>query len=101
MSRFRMGVSDITVHSFRYKNYEAGDVTCPLCEIEKETEVHFVLCCPVLDDLRRKFIQPKYFDCPDMFHLVQLLMSSNERSLKDFATFLYTAYKRRPSVVNV
>ena len=101
MSRFRMGVSDIAVHSFRYKNHSPDDIICPLCEIEIETEVHFVLCCPALIDLRRKFIQPKYFDCPDIFRLVQLLTSSSVHVLKDFAMFLYTAFKRRRLVVPV
>ena len=100
MSRFRMGISDIAVHSFRYKNRSDVDVICPLCKIEAESEIHFALCCTALDDLRRQFIQLKYFDNPDIFHLVQLLTTANERILKDFAMFLYTAFKRRRSVVS-
>ena len=100
MSRFRTGISDIAVHSFRYKNHSNADVICPLCKIEAESEIHFALCCTALDDLRRQFIQPKYFDNPDIFHLVQLLTTANEHILKDFAMFLYTAFKRRRFLVS-
>ena len=31
---------------------------CPLCGEAKEDEVHFVLCCPMLDDIRKQFIPP-------------------------------------------
>ena len=101
MSRFGMGISNIAVHSFRYKNLSDVDVIiCPLCKIAEESEIHFALCCTALDDLRRQLILPKYFDNPDIIHLVQLLTKANERILKDFAMFLYTAFKRRRSVVS-
>ena len=31
---------------------------CPLCGEAKEDEVHFVLCYPMLDDIRKQFIPP-------------------------------------------
>ena len=95
MSRFRLGVSDIAIHSTRYKKYNADDLICPFCKEVPETEVHFVLCCPILGDLRSKFIQPKYCDLPGVFNLVQLLTSSNEHVLKNLAIYLYAAFKKR------
>ena len=34
------------------------NLKCPLCGEAKEDEVHFVLCCPMLDDIRKQFIPP-------------------------------------------
>ena len=36
MSRFRTGISDIAVHSFRYENHSDVGVLCPLCKIFKQ-----------------------------------------------------------------
>ena len=48
MTRFRFGISDIFVHYYRYKRHTNNDLICPLCRVAQETELHFVLCCPVL-----------------------------------------------------
>ena len=53
MARFRLGVSDIATHHYRYREFDDNDLLCPLCRINKEDEIHFVLCCPVLQDIRK------------------------------------------------
>ena len=50
MTRFRFGVSDIKVHKSRFKFYNVDELKCPLCLSAVDNEVHFVLCCPALDD---------------------------------------------------
>ena len=44
-------ISDIAVHHCRYKRHTDKDLICPLCRVAQETELHFVLCCPVLRTL--------------------------------------------------
>ena len=56
MTKFRFCVSELSVHYYRYRNHVEKDLKCPLCEQAKEDEVHFVLCCPMLDDIRKQFI---------------------------------------------
>ena len=41
MTRFRFGVTDITVHQYRYKNATELSLLCPLCKKSKEDEQHF------------------------------------------------------------
>ena len=101
LSRFRFGVSDIAVHSTRFKKSNTEDTECPLCNLTIETEIHFVLCCPALNDLRKRFIQTKFCDLLDTFHLVQLLSSSDHNILKNLAMFLYEAFKRRRTISDV
>ena len=48
MTRFRLGISDIVVHYYSYKRHTDKDLICPLCRVVQETELHFVLSCPVL-----------------------------------------------------
>ena len=48
----------------------------------KEGEVHFVLCCPMLDDIRKQFIHPKFCKHPCLFRLSQLLASTNQEIVR-------------------
>ena len=94
MSKFRFGISDLAVHRFRY-NTNVCNYICPLCNEEVETEVHFVLCCPVLSDIRNVFIPLKYYRNPCLFRLILLLSSPSEEVIRKLAVFLYKAFKRR------
>ena len=64
MTKFRFGVSELSVHYYRCGSHVGKDLKCPLCGQAKENEVHFVLCCPMLDDIRKQFIpKPDNFMC--------------------------------------
>ena len=58
------------------------DLKCPLCGEAKEDEVHFVLCCPMLDDIRKQFIPPKFCKHPYLFRLSLLLASTNQEIVR-------------------
>ena len=95
MTRFRLGISEIAVHHYRYRTAVAGDYICPLCNVHQENEVHFVLHCPVLDDLRQQLIPAKYHRQPCLFKLVMLMASENEDTVRNLALYLYRAFKIR------
>ena len=69
MTKFRFGVSELSVHYYLYRSHVEKDLKCPLCGEGKEDEVHFVLCCPMLDDIRKQFIPPKFCKHPCVFRL--------------------------------
>ena len=101
LTRFRFGISDIFVHCVRYKsNVTARELMCPCCSISIENEVHFVSCCPGLNDLRRWYIHPKYFNFPSDFRLTFLLSTKNERTLRNLALYLYKAFNRRKTLMS-
>ena len=72
----------IKVHSSRFKVYNVDELKCPLCLSAVDNEVHFVLCCPAFDDLRYKFIDPKYCNNPCEFWLALLLATQNKHTFK-------------------
>ena len=57
--KYRFVISSIAVHSLRYKLHSYSDTICPLCRASVENEVHFILCCSALNDLRERFIPDK------------------------------------------
>ena len=101
LTRFRCGTSDIVVYCMRYvDNVTARELMCPFCSISIENEVSFVLCCPGLDDLRRRYIHPNYFNFPSDFRLALLLSTKNERTLRNLALSLHKAFNRRKIIMS-
>ena len=94
-ARFRLGISDIAVHHYRYKIHTEVDLMCPFCKNVKEDEFHFLLCCPVFNSLRMRYIPLKYHKYPNQFRLSLLLASSNEYLVKNLSLFLYKALQLR------
>ena len=98
MTRFRLGVSDLLVHTLRYRINVDSDLTCPLCKEAKESEIHFVFCCPALNDLRTELIPRKYYIRPSSFRLTLLMTFTQEEIIKRVALFLCRAFKVRSTV---
>ena len=72
-----------------------NDLICPLCRTAQETELHFVLCCPVPSALRVQFIPSKFYKFPNLFPLSLLLASTNENTVRNLSVYLYKAFKLR------
>ena len=74
LTLFQLGVLYIAVYHWQYKTKRTdNELICPLCRVAQETELHFVLCCPVLRALRMQFIPPKFNRLPSPFRLSLLL----------------------------
>ena len=98
-TRFRFGISNIAVHKYRYRVHSMNNLVCPLCKSSIENEVHFVLSCPSLTELRTDLIAPKYYRYPSLFKLCLLMSSSNEATIKNLVIFLYKAFKLREATI--
>ena len=90
---FRLKISNLFVHKYRYRNANQMSNMCRLCLSETEDEVHFVLGCSKLDSLRKELIPPKFSFYPSRFNLISLLSVKDEKTLNNFATFLYKSFK--------
>jgi hypothetical protein len=86
------------VHARRYKYNTIDNMLCRLCGLYREDEIHFVLCCPCLSDLRSELIPSRYYNYPTSFRLALLLSSTNTTVLKNVAIYLYFAFKRLSEV---
>ena len=83
MTKFRFGVSQLTVHFYRYRSCTNRQLLCPMCKQAVEDEVHFILSCPFLHDLRVKLIAEKFYKEPNAFRLSCLLAVRNELTVKN------------------
>ena len=97
--KFRLGISELFVHSYRYKNSANLSLICPLCKVTTENEIHFLLCCPSLFFLREKLIPEKFYRNPNLFRMNLLLASNNKEIVCNLALYLYKAFKHRQTVM--
>ena len=70
--RFRLGVSCLKTHRFRFGPRPISDnnaLVCPFCPGTEETELHFMLVCPKYVELRERLIPKKFFSVPSTFRL--------------------------------
>ena len=100
MTRFRLGISEITQHQYRYKRHTANDLLCPMCKRAKEDELHFLLCCPAYDSIRTQCIPAKFYRFPSQFRLSLLLACEHESTVLKLAVYLYKAFKLRSIVIS-
>ena len=91
MARLRMGASELNIN----KKYIKKDpvLRCPFCP-QDETELHFLKHCPNYDNLRQKYLD-KHFNWHPDIGLNRILGSENPVVIKDIATFIYHAMKKR------
>ena len=94
-TKFRFGVSDIAVHRLRFRHLDDCNLISPLCKGNREDEMHFVLVCPVLRDIREQFIPSKYFNTPSLFKLIMLKSSRHKHTVRQLTLYLHYAFKRR------
>jgi hypothetical protein len=91
LCRLRLGVSPLKPHALRFSHNDNKD--CPFCSGQRETELHFILCCPYYDDLRKRYIDEKYCSSPNHFMLTKLL--SDQRQSVALALYLSKAFGQR------
>lgn len=96
--QFRTGFSELFTHKYRYIPDGHNNMLCPSCYESDESEVHFLLECPVYKDLRDKYIGDVSYAVNEV--VVQTLFNTNDiNSMRKVATFLYYALKRRSESV--
>ena len=91
--RFRVGVSSLKPHRYRFSAVNPTMLFCPFCKDTPETEVHFLLVCPTYRCLRESLIPAKFYSTPSALKAARLL--ANERCSKQLAVFVYKAFQTR------
>ena len=95
ISRFRLSSHSLSIETGRYHNIVQTNRLCPICHTDIEDEFHFILKCPMYDDLRKLFIKPFYYERPSVFKLIQLFTTVNLKEICNLGRFLLRATIKR------
>ena len=69
-----------------------------MCSNEVEDEYHFVIKCPLYDDIRIQFLNRNIYSRPSMEKCISLLKSDNTNILVKFSKFISVAMIRRNEI---
>ena len=96
---FKIGSLDLGIQRGRYTNVPRDQRICQLCNDGIEDEYHFLLKCTLYDELREKYIPYKYYCHPNLHKFVLLMTCRSENIILNVATFVYSAYLRRKTLL--
>ena len=86
-----MQMSDIYAHRYRYDSSKS--LSCPSCREDDEDDQHFLLECPVYEDLRQRFL--RRFMAVGVNNYAFLMGSEDFEVLHNVSLYLYHSFKRR------
>ena len=100
MARYRSSSHNLMVEKCRYYGIYVEDRNCPYCECYLEDLYHFVLVCPLYNDLRIKYISLEYYQAPNVQRFYNLMSCENVKTIRDLAMYLYFATKERSNFLS-
>ena len=73
---------------------------CFICD-DIEDEYHFVLECPLYNDLRKKYVKNYFRNRPSMFKFLELMKEENINIIRQLSNFLNKAIKSKLTPVTI
>ena len=78
----------VEVYSWSYFNKPRNERKCNLCNLEDiGDEYHYVMRCPIFDELRKLYIPKYFFVRPSVFKFVELMKMEDKHTLFKMARF--------------
>lgn len=100
ITKFRGALLKLECNVGRYNNIPFENRICPLCQLDIETEFHFLLVCPVLMPVRTKYFTAVWYTYPLVDKFVQLCKSSNINYVLNLGRYILSALKLRSTVLS-
>ena len=104
IQKYRIALTKLRVSSHRHEievgrwhkpqPLDVSDRKCILCN-KLEDEYHFLLECPLYDNLRSTYIKPYFWKRINTFKFAQLLSSTNSTTIKNLSTYICKAFNQR------
>ena len=87
LCKFRCGNHKLPVAKCRYLSDQPMEM-CPLCNLNVQgDEFHYVLVCPVLNDVRKRYVKKYHYTRPNVLKFHQLFNTTSVKQLKNLSKF--------------
>ena len=102
LSRFRLSSRQLEIETGRHIGSDRDQRLCRKCNMRMiEDEYHFLLTCPLYNDLRTKYFSRYFCHWPNMTKFKLLMSSKSKYTLLKLSKYIYFAQKRRNETANV
>ena len=102
LAKFRLSSHELNVEQGRYRNIQRNERKCSFCNLhEVEDEYHFILVCPLYNNLRKTHLKKYFYIRPSVYKLTKLLNNSNLRVLNNLSLFCIKALNVRKEKLNI
>ena len=101
LSRLRVSSHRLSVESGRWvrpNSIPLSEQKCILCNT-LEDEFHFVLECPIYDDLRKMYIPKYYWRNHSMSKFIDLISSTSEGRIRKLSVYIFYAFMLRAELL--
>ena len=96
LTRFRISAHSLAIETGRHRNIERNERKCIYCNMNvAESEFHFLLICPLYNDLRIKHLPRYYCRWPTLNKFNQLMGKQSKHTLQHLSHYLYFAFLKR------
>ena len=100
LSKLRLSSHGLLIETGRHIGIERQNRKCTFCNTNDiEDEYHFVLKCPLYNDIRSNYIKRYFVNHPSVLKFTELL-NSNGKTLKNLALYIMKAFEKRNEFVN-
>ena len=97
---FRCSVLPLAIEEGRRQNIDPLARLCKLCSRESvEDEYHFLLVCPLYDNLRKEHLSEDANSEPNFHKFLKLMSGKDSKEMFKLCNFVYKAFKLRESVL--
>ena len=101
LTKFRLSSHDLEVEKGRFLNIDRENRKCKLCNTNKiENEYHFLLVCPLYNDIRKKYFKRYFCSWPTLHKFDTLMQYTNTAQLLKLAKYIHDANILRQSTLD-
>ena len=101
LTKFRLSSHALRIETARYGRHriDRAERLCLFCDLRQlDDEFHFICQCPLLYDIRIKYIKTRYIRRPSVYKLCELLKTTNKTTLINLCKFIKEAFERRLTI---
>ena len=96
LCKFRVSAHNLGIERGRYEKIPRENRKCTFCTLNAlDNEYHFLLVCPHVTELRRKYLSPYYCRWPSLLKFDNLMSSNSKKTMLNLAKYIYFADKLR------
>ena len=95
LAMFRSSSHTLMIERGRHFNISRDFRNCVYCECYIEDEFHFLMVCPLYENLRKEYLPVYYTQNRNRHNFINLMQTGNTQIIRNMAMFLYYAFKQR------